>query len=98
MSLLEQLTIQHRNTVFTLQTLKAHDDKYDLLNIALVDDVNDYARKWYYQGVASEKTKLSFTNSSIILTMQESNITDLVSFNQQFKNFNEINLIGLDYL
>ena len=30
--------------------------------------------------------------------MQESNITDLVSFNQQFKNFNEINLIGLDCL
>ena len=52
MSLLEQLTIQHRNTVFTLQMLKAHDDKYDLLNIALVDDVNAYARKWYYQGVA----------------------------------------------
>lgn len=49
-------------------------------------------------GDNSEKTKLSFTNSSIILTMQESNITDLVSFNQQFKNFNEINLIGLDYL
>ena len=46
----------------------------------------------------SKKTKLSFTDSSIILTMQESNITDLVSFDQQFKNFNEINLIGLDYL
>lgn len=49
-------------------------------------------------GAKSEKTKLSFTESSIILTMQESNIHDLVSFNQQFKNFNEINLIGLDYL
>lgn len=49
-------------------------------------------------GAKSEKTKLSFTDSSIILTMQESNIHDLVSFNQQFKNFNEINLIGLDYL
>ena len=49
-------------------------------------------------GTNSTKTKLSFTDSSIILTMQESNITDLVSFDQQFKNFNEINLIGLDYL
>ena len=49
-------------------------------------------------GNNSKKTKLSFTDSSIILTMQESNITDLVSFDQQFKNFNEINLIGLDYL
>ena len=49
-------------------------------------------------GLNSKKTKLSFTDSSIILTMKKSNITDLVSFNQQFKNFNEINLIGLDYL
>lgn len=46
----------------------------------------------------SKKTKLSFTDSSIILTMKESNISDLVSFDKQFKNFNEINLIGLDYL
>ena len=49
-------------------------------------------------GADSAKTKLSFTDSSIILTMQESNIHDLVSFDHQFKNFNEINLIGLDYL
>ncbi len=49
-------------------------------------------------GTNSKKTKLSFTDSSIILTMQESNISDLVSFDHQFKNFNEINLIGLDYL
>ncbi|MBQ6099682.1 MAG: PIN domain-containing protein [Methanobrevibacter sp.] len=49
-------------------------------------------------GSNSGKTKLSFTDSSIILTMQESNIHDLVSFDQQFKNFNEINLIGLNYL
>lgn len=49
-------------------------------------------------GSNSKKTKLSFTDSSIILTMNESNITDLVSFDQQFKNFKKINLIGLDYL
>ena len=49
-------------------------------------------------GANSKKAKLSFTDSSIILTMQESNITDLVSFDQQFKNFNEIKLIGLEYL
>ena len=49
-------------------------------------------------GTNSKKTKLSFTDSSIILTMKESNITDLVSFDQQFKNFNEINLIGPNYL
>ena len=49
-------------------------------------------------GTNSEKTKLSFTDSSIIITMNESNIANLVSFDHQFKNFNEINLIGLDYL
>ncbi len=49
-------------------------------------------------GDNSKKTKLSFTDSSIILTMKESNITELVSFNKQFKNFNKISLIGLDYL
>ena len=49
-------------------------------------------------GPNSKKTKLSFTDSSIILTMKESNITDLVSFDQQFENFDEINLIGLNYL
>lgn len=49
-------------------------------------------------GANSEKTKLSLTDSSIILTMRESNIRDLVSFDQKFKNFNEINLICLDYL
>ena len=49
-------------------------------------------------GSNSKKTKLSFTDSSIILTMKESNITELISFDQQFKNFDEIKLIGLDYL
>ena len=49
-------------------------------------------------GSNSKKTKLSFTDSSIILTMRESNIKDLASFDQQFENFDEINLIGLDYL
>ena len=42
-------------------------------------------------GPNSKKTKLSFTDSSI-------NITDLVSFDQQFKHFDEINLIGPNYL
>ena len=42
-------------------------------------------------GPNSEKTKLSFTDSSIVLTMQESNIRNLASFDQQFENFDEIN-------
>lgn len=69
-------------------------DEYSILNYT-AKTFNIFKR---IVGPKSKKTKLSFTDSSIILTMQESNITDLVSFDQQFKNFNEINLIGLDYL
>ena len=69
-------------------------DEYDILN---------YTAKTFdifkrIVGSNSKKTKLSFTDSSIILTMRESNIKDLASFDQQFENFDEINLIGLDYL
>ena len=49
-------------------------------------------------GPNSKKTKLSFADSSIILTMRESNMSDLISFDRQFENFDEINLIGPDYL
>ena len=49
-------------------------------------------------GTNNKKTKLSFTDSSIILTMQDSNSTDFVSFDHQLKYFNEIIMIGLDYL
>ena len=75
-------------------------DSFEILN---ENDIANYTSKTFdifkrVVGSDSKKTKLSFTDSSIILTMKKSNITDLVSFDQQFKNFNEINLIGLDYL
>lgn len=41
------------------------------------------------------KGKLSFTDSSIITTMKEFKINNLVSFDKEFKKVDEINLIGL---
>ena len=38
--------------------------------------------------------KLSFTDSGIITTMKENNISDLLTFDTQFKKENSINVIG----
>lgn len=46
-----------------------------------------------YVGINSNKSKLSFTDSSIILTMKEFNIPNLISFDNEFKKVEEINLI-----
>ncbi|WP_410319962.1 type II toxin-antitoxin system VapC family toxin [Methanobrevibacter sp.] len=99
------------NEVLTLTGRRINIDAAEETYYGLIDSfeiLNEYAIFNYTAktfdifkrivGPNSKKTKLSFTDSSIILTMQESNITDLISFDQQFKNFNEINLIGLDYL
>ena len=99
------------NEVLTLTGRKMNIDAAEEIYYSLVDSfeiLNEYTILNYTAktfdifkkivGTNSKKTKLSFTDSSIILTMNESNITDLVSFDQQFKNFKKINLIGLDYL
>ena len=99
------------NEVLTLTGRKMNIDAAEEIYYSLVDSfeiLNEYTILNYTAktfdifkiivGENSKKTKLSFTDSSIILTMKESNITELVSFNQQFKNFNKISLIGLDYL
>ncbi len=99
------------NEVLTLTGRKINIDAAEEIYYGLIDSfeiLNEYTIFNYTAktfdifkkivGPNSKKTKLSFTDSSIILTMNESNITDLVSFDQQFKNFNKINLIGLDYL
>ena len=99
------------NEVLTLTGSRLNTDAAEEIYYGLIDsfeilneyNIFNYTAKTFdifkrIVGANSKKTKLSFTDSSIILTMQESNINDLVSFDQQFKNFNEINLIGLDYL
>lgn len=99
------------NEVLTLTGRKININAAEEIYYGLIDsfeilneyDIANYTSKTFdifkrVVGSDSKKTKLSFTDSSMILTMKKSNITDLVSFDQQFKNFNEINLIGLDYL
>ena len=99
------------NEVITLTGRKINIDAAEEIYYGLIDsfeilneyNIFNYTAKTFdiFKRIVesnSKKTKLSFTDSSIILTMQESNITDLVSFDQQFKHFNEINLIGLNYL
>lgn len=99
------------NEVLTLTGGKMNIDASEEIYYSLIDSfeiLNEYTIFNYTTktfdifkrivGANSKKTKLSFTDSSIILTMQESNIDDLVSLDQQFKNFDDINLIGLDYL
>lgn len=99
------------NEVLTLTGRKININAAEEIYYGLIDsfeilneyDIVNYTSETFdifkrVVGSDSKKTKLSFTDSSIILTMKKSNITDLVSFDQQFKNFNEINLIGLDYL
>ena len=99
------------NEVLTLTGRKININAAEEIYYGLIDsfeilneyDIVNYTSETFdifkrVVGSDSKKTKLSFTDSSIILTMKKSNMTDLVSFDQQFKNFNEINLIGLDYL
>ena len=99
------------NEVLTLTGRKINIDAAEETYYGLIDsfeilneyNIFNYTAKTFdifkrIVGSDSKKTKLSFTDSSIILTIHESNITDLVTFDQQFENFNEINLIGLDYL
>ena len=99
------------NEVLTLTGRKINIDAAEEIYYGIIDsfeilneyNIFNYTAKTFdifkrIVGSNSKKTKLSFTDSSIILTMKESNITELVSFDQQFKNFDEIKLIGLDYL
>ena len=70
-------------------------DKFNLLNEY---EIVNYTSETFnifetYIGVNSNKTKLSFTDSSIILTMKAFNIDTLVSFDEEFKRIKEITLI-----
>ena len=48
-----------------------------------------------YVGKDSNKTKLSFTDSSIILTAQEYGIKNIVTFDKEFKRVEGFNFIGI---
>lgn len=65
-------------------------DEYDILNY----NSENFKIFEKYIGINSNKTKLSFTDSSIILTMKEFEIDSLVTFDKEFKRVEGINLIG----
>ena len=94
------------NEVLTLSGRKLSIDSAREVYYALIDNckvINEYEISNYeskafnvfetYVGVNSNKTKLSFTDSSIIVSMREYGIANLVSFDEEFKRVRDINLI-----
>ena len=94
------------NEVLTLTGRKLNIDSAREVYYSLIDTFNvlneyeivNYTSETFkifetYIGVNSNKTKLSFTDSSIILTMKAFNIDTLVSFDEEFKRIKEITLI-----
>ena len=72
-------------------------DSFEVLNEYNILNYNSENFKIFekYVGIDSNKTKLSFTDSSIILTMKEFEIDSLVTFDKEFKRIEDINLIGI---
>ena len=72
-------------------------DSFEVLNEYNILNYNSENFKIFekYIGINSNKTKLSFTDSSIILTMKEFEIDSLVTFDKEFKRVEGINLIGI---
>ena len=71
-------------------------DNFILLNEYSIGEYNEntFASCETYVGSDSKKTKLSFTDSSIILAMNEFGIKNLVSFDKEFKRVEGINIIN----
>lgn len=72
-------------------------DSFEVLNEYDILNYNSENFKIFekYIGINSNKTKLSFTDSSIILTIKEFEINSLVTFDKEFKRIEDINLIGI---
>lgn len=71
-------------------------DNFTLLNEYSIAEYNENTFKIFenYIGSNSNKAKLSFTDSSIVLTMREFEISDLLSFDKEFKRVDGINIIN----
>jgi len=67
-------------------------DNFTILNEQKIENFNDKVMDIYEE----YDTKLSFTDSSILLLMEYYDIPTLVSFDTGFKKNKEINLINLD--
>lgn len=70
-------------------------DSFELLNEYDILNYNSENFKIFetYVGTNSNKTKLSFTDSSIVLTMKSFKIKNLVSFDKEFEKVEGIKLI-----
>lgn len=71
-------------------------DNFILLNEYNIPNYNNKTFSIFekYLGKKSNKTKLSFTDSSILVTMEEFNINNLVSFDEEFRRVKNIELIN----
>lgn len=71
-------------------------DNFILLNEYNIPNYNNKTFSIFekYLGKKSNKTKLSFTDSSILVTMAEFDIKNLVSFDEEFKRVKNIELIN----
>ena len=71
-------------------------DSFTLLNEYNINDYNNKTFEIFEENMGEniKKTKLSFTDSSIILTMNEYGIDKLVSFDEEFKRIKGITLIN----
>lgn len=71
-------------------------DNFTLLNEYSIAEYNENTFKIFenYIGSNSNKAKLSFTDSSIVLTMREFEISNLLSFDKEFKRVDEINIVN----
>ena len=95
---INKLIISEVITVIGNKTdLKTASETYNLLN-STFNVVNDcYIKNFnektmlYYEKF---NTKLSFTDCSIITCMESENIKNLISFDNEFKKVNSINLIN----
>ena len=71
-------------------------DNFTILNEYSIAEYNENTFRIFeaFVGVSSKKAKLSFTDSSIILTMKEFGINNLVSFDKEFKRVEGIRCIS----
>lgn len=71
-------------------------DNFTLLNEYSIAEYNENTFKIFenYIGSNSNKAKLSFTDSSIVLTMREFEIGNLLSFDKEFKRVDGINIVN----
>lgn len=71
-------------------------DNFTLLNEYSIAEYNENTFRIFetYVGTNSKKAKFSFTDSSIILTMDKFGINNLVSFDKEFKRVEGIRCIS----